>query len=422
MAFSAARMDRQVRREAKQLAREARRGLRRHRDRLPGSIAEGMSARLEAVVTAAETGDGDALRANMVVLDELVDEHLSFARKSTMREYAESIGMAVMIALLLRGFVIEAFKIPSGSMVPTMQIGDHIFVNKFLYGMRVPFTDKKIFDWRKPRRGEVVVFVYPCERDKDFIKRIVALPGDHVEIRCDTVYVNGKAVQQTLDDKSACSYWDYEEQGEMIAPGVGKRARDDSLLCPDARLDDPWASCRCSRWIEHHGDAVYATYYDPVRPKQRDIPGPHDFPDEFDPLAAGEPQGGDVHPAQLPGRRRAGAHVRADPRGRGPAGRGPRKGGAGPVSARVGVRGAAGPYLRHGRQPRPVERLADLGPGADREHQGQGAVRLVVDAALARRRPAVAADGQAGQLGSRRPHAGARARARQSRRRGRPAA
>ncbi len=271
-------MDRQVRREARALAREARRGLRRHRDRLPTSIAEGMSARLNAVATAADEGDGDALRANMVVLDELVDEHLSFARKLTLREYAESIGMAVMIALLLRAFVIEAFKIPSGSMVPTMQIGDHIFVNKFLYGVRVPFTNTKIFDWRKPRRGEVAVFVYPCEPEKDFIKRIVALPGDHVEIRCDTLFVNGEEVQQTLDP-SPCAYWDFEEQGEVIAQGVGKQARDGSLLCPKAKPGDQWASCRCSKWIEHHGDATYTTYYDPVRSPKRDDPGPHDFPD-----------------------------------------------------------------------------------------------------------------------------------------------
>src|SRR5688572_33338401 len=89
-------------------------------------------------------------------LDEKMDDHLSFARKSTLREYAESIGVAVAVALLLRAFVVEAFQIPSGSMIPTLEVGDHIFVSKFAYGLSVPFTNSKFLQYSQPDRGDVI--------------------------------------------------------------------------------------------------------------------------------------------------------------------------------------------------------------------------------------------------------------------------
>jgi len=192
-------MDKKVRKEASSLVREVRRAIKRSPDRVPESLRDKLLAQakdLDATLQAEdpEAGDDAKIRAQMVALDGLAEEHLTFARKSTFREYAESISIAVMIALFLRAFVVEAFKIPSGSMIPTMQIGDHIFVNKFIYGIRVPFTTTKFFDFRKPRRGEVIVFINPCQTDKDFIKRIVGLAGDTVEVRCNIVYVNGKAV------------------------------------------------------------------------------------------------------------------------------------------------------------------------------------------------------------------------------------
>src|SRR5258705_13681218 len=99
--------------------------------------------------------------------------------KSTVREYAEALGVALLLALVIRTFVVQAFKIPSGSMLPTLQIGDHILVNKFIYGPRleVPLTQWSLGHppgLREPRPGDVIVFVYPRERDKDFIKRVVA--------------------------------------------------------------------------------------------------------------------------------------------------------------------------------------------------------------------------------------------------------
>ncbi|MSP61097.1 MAG: signal peptidase I [Myxococcales bacterium] len=156
-----------------------------------------------------------------MALDRKLDEHLAFARKSTVREYTESIAVAVLIALFLRAFVVEAFKIPSGSMIPTLQVGDHIFVNKFIYGIRPPWPweemefgrehPKFFMGLRKPERGEVIVFKYPKDPDKDFIKRIVAIEGDTVEIRQNLVYVNGQPVQHLPADGNPCEYEDYDE-------------------------------------------------------------------------------------------------------------------------------------------------------------------------------------------------------------------
>lgn len=112
-------------------------------------------------------------------------------KKSTFREYAEALLTAVLIALLIRAFVIEAFKIPSGSMLPTLSIGDHIFVNKFVYGLRIPFTKYRVLDVSEPKRGDVVVFMYPTEEGKDFIKRITGIPGDHVLMEGENMWVNG---------------------------------------------------------------------------------------------------------------------------------------------------------------------------------------------------------------------------------------
>ncbi|MFA4874526.1 MAG: signal peptidase I [bacterium] len=117
-------------------------------------------------------------------------------KKSTFREYAEALITAVLIALVIRAFVIEAFKIPSGSMLPTLSIGDHIFVNKFAYGLRIPFTAHYFLKFHEPKRGEVVVFIYPVDNSKDFIKRVMGVPGDRVHIEGREVTINGESVKK----------------------------------------------------------------------------------------------------------------------------------------------------------------------------------------------------------------------------------
>lgn len=113
-------------------------------------------------------------------------------RKHIVREYAESIIIAVILALIIRTFVVQAFKIPSGSMEDTLAIGDHILVSKFIYGTKIPFTDGRLLKIRDPQRGDVIVFEYPEDPSKDFIKRVIGLPGDEIQVVMKTVYVNGK--------------------------------------------------------------------------------------------------------------------------------------------------------------------------------------------------------------------------------------
>ena len=117
-------------------------------------------------------------------------------KKSNLRENIEAIILAIIIALFVRTFIIQAFKIPSGSMKNTLQIGDHILVNKFIYGVKLPFTMTTIIPYKKPQRGDIVVFKFKEEPKKDFIKRTIGVPGDVIEIRNKELYVNKKRLEQ----------------------------------------------------------------------------------------------------------------------------------------------------------------------------------------------------------------------------------
>ena len=116
-------------------------------------------------------------------------------KKSKVREYAETLVIALAIALFVRSFVVQAFKIPSSSMEPTLLVGDHILVNKFLYGIRIPVIGKKVLPFSQPRRGDVIVFIFPNDRSKDFIKRVIGLPGEKIEIRERKIYINDRLIE-----------------------------------------------------------------------------------------------------------------------------------------------------------------------------------------------------------------------------------
>ncbi|HEX3759879.1 MAG TPA: signal peptidase I [Kofleriaceae bacterium] len=239
----AASLDHRVRREAELLGREARAALALKRN-LRGKANE-LAAAVKDVDAALTAKDYQQVRRGLPVLDALVDEVIKRPDKSTTRDYIESIVAAILIALALRAVVLEAFKIPSSSMYPTLEINDHIFVNKFIYGIRIPFTTIKLFEWRKPKRGEVIVFIQPCEPDRDYIKRVIATEGETVEVRCNVVYVNGKPIENKLVQGEGCEYDDQDES---------------SLK---------WSPRECSEyaeWVEGH---EYFTYHDPGRP-QRD--------------------------------------------------------------------------------------------------------------------------------------------------------
>ena len=112
--------------------------------------------------------------------------------KSVVREYAEAIIIALLLALLIRTFVVQAFKIPSGSMIPTLLVGDHILVNKFGYGVKTPLSGVDWVSVGDPRRHDVIVFKYPQNPSQDFIKRVVGVAGDRVEVVRKKVFVNGE--------------------------------------------------------------------------------------------------------------------------------------------------------------------------------------------------------------------------------------
>jgi signal peptidase I len=117
--------------------------------------------------------------------------------KSKLREYAEAIIIAILIALFIRTFIVQAFKIPSGSMKPTFEIGDHILVSKFIYGIKIPFLRNTLIPVGDPQRGDIVVFIYPEDRSKDFIKRVIGVSGDTIEIRNKKIYLNGLPMNDT---------------------------------------------------------------------------------------------------------------------------------------------------------------------------------------------------------------------------------
>ena len=117
-------------------------------------------------------------------------------RKSTVREYFESIVIAVILALFIRTFVVQAFKIPTGSMENNLLIGDHLLVNKFIFGPSASRFERALLPERQIRRGDILVFKYPEDRQRDFIKRVIGLPGETLEVKDKRVYINGKRIEE----------------------------------------------------------------------------------------------------------------------------------------------------------------------------------------------------------------------------------
>jgi signal peptidase I len=138
--------------------------------------------RRQAAVAPGTVGDPEAVAAAM--------------KEPAVVEYAKSFFPVILIVLLLRSFLVEPFRIPSGSMMPTLLVGDFILVNKYHYGIRLPVLDRKVFDIDDPQRGDVVVFRFPRDPRVDYIKRVVGVPGDHVVYRNKTLFINGEQIAQ----------------------------------------------------------------------------------------------------------------------------------------------------------------------------------------------------------------------------------
>lgn len=198
-----------VRREAGRFARAARRLAARHRKRLGEKVAAQIEAAAGEVQEALAGDDRAKLSAALQRLDDLWERHLRFARKGIVREYLEAVAAAVLLALALRVVAVEPFRIPSSSMVPTLLVGDHVLVNKLTYGPLVPFTVLRPLALGSPERGDVIVFASPREPSKDYVKRVIGLPGDVIELRDRVLLVNG--VPQPRYPRGELSY---EERNE----------------------------------------------------------------------------------------------------------------------------------------------------------------------------------------------------------------
>jgi signal peptidase I len=212
----------------------------KERDRLRAEI-ETLRDQMERVPF-----DDEAFMDALTRADGEIDVRLGRWRKSEVREYVEAILMAVAVAFALRAFVIEAFKIPSGSMIQTLMVGDHIFVNKFSYGPAVPYSRARVWTSMPPHRADVMVFAFPEHPEQDFIKRVIALPGDRLEAKNGHPIING---------------W------EVPSCRVGAWAYND--------YDSPITRHEGDLYVEYLGDESYLTFYDHASGAFPEYQGPY---------------------------------------------------------------------------------------------------------------------------------------------------
>jgi signal peptidase I len=191
---------RTLRHEARELIAEDERILSRVGAKVPAAAAERLTDQALRVESASVASDVEGLRTELKALEALTQEHLGAYRKQSVWDFVGGFGKALLIALIIRTVLVEPYRIPSGSMLPTLQIGDQVFVNKFIYGVRIPFMNVVPFRIvRAPLRGDVIVFNNPQDESKDFIKRVVGLPGDTVEIIEGVIHINGQPQTRKLE-------------------------------------------------------------------------------------------------------------------------------------------------------------------------------------------------------------------------------
>ena len=154
-------------------------------------------------------------------------------------EWVKPVLVALILALFIRTFIAQPFKIPTSSMVPTFVPGDRIFVNKFIYGAKVPYTNIKFPRMREPERGDIIVFRSPVEPSKFLVKRLAGLPGETIEIKNNRLWINGKVIEEPLTFKKIVYYnrGEYGKKGEVteIPDGCYFALGDNSLNSIDSR-------------------------------------------------------------------------------------------------------------------------------------------------------------------------------------------
>jgi signal peptidase I len=189
-----------ARKRAKQLIKETKVVLEKNRSKLNPESVSIIEQKIGNVERALDTQNYEEILKTTEDLESASADYLSKYTKSKLRQNIEALAFAILLALIIRTFVFQPFKIPSGSMIPTLLVGDHLLVNKFVYGTKIPFTDIEIFPIEKIKRGDVVVFTYPNnERDPSknglyYIKRVVGLPEDEIDLNGRNLYINGGKV------------------------------------------------------------------------------------------------------------------------------------------------------------------------------------------------------------------------------------
>ncbi len=239
------------------------------------------------------------LGTQVEALDEAATQILKHRRKSPKRQYFESIAAALLVALFIRAFLFEAYRIPSGSMIPTLKVGDYLFVSKFVYGVSIPFTNIRFLSFREPTRGEVVIFGHPKRGEENgtiLIKRVMAIGGDRVRMKQNVWYVNGEPLGSTqviarqaackLSPNETCKWVDLNQDGppDLLDARLQRG-------CPCTYLEEstgaytwitqhPWpnAVCECS---DEHGARSLFNFGDwpgPAVPSPHVLPNAADFP------------------------------------------------------------------------------------------------------------------------------------------------
>jgi len=211
-----------AKKKAKEIIKETKLVLGKNRSKVAPdavSIVEQRVANLERAVAAQNYQD---ILKTTEDLEIASSDYLSKYKKSKLRQNIEALAFAIILALIIRTFVFQPFKIPSGSMIPTLLVGDHLLVNKFVYGTKIPFTDIEVLPLEKIKRGDVIVFTYPnSERDPSknglyYIKRVIGLPGDDIDLNGRNLVVNGEEVPLEYignysDERNSEQFDEYEE-------------------------------------------------------------------------------------------------------------------------------------------------------------------------------------------------------------------
>ncbi len=228
-----------ARRDASRFASDARRLALRYRRRLTRKVRQEIEDAAAEVDASVKAGDPDRLSAALHALDAAWTDHLAPMTRPLWREYAQAMVVAALLALAVRAFVVEPFAVPSGSMAPTVLAGDHVFVSRLAYAVRLPFTKLRLLELGTPRRGDVIVFESPRDRTQDLVKRVVGVPGDVVELREQVLYVNG--VPQPRTPAGEISYEERSEETGAPFLDTCRRYRESlakgELLAPDPDVE-----------------------------------------------------------------------------------------------------------------------------------------------------------------------------------------